>query len=109
MDRTERPRDGRPARAIGLILSAASATANQTPGPALPETSLGQPGTPPKNPPSGSKTTKPAPNAAGPALPAPTATQGTLQPTPAPGAVPQPIRLPIRNRRRPPQFRGSAV
>jgi hypothetical protein len=79
---------------IGLFLSAASATANQTPGPALPETSLGQPGTPPKNPPSGSKTTKPAPNASGPALPAPSPTQGTPQPTPVSGALPQPTPAP---------------
>src|SRR6202453_4149743 len=80
---------------IGLFLSAASATANQTPGPTRPETSLGQPGTRPKNPPSGSKTTKPAANASGPALPAPTATQGTPpQPTPAPGALPQPTPAP---------------
>ncbi len=53
---------------IGLFLSAASAPANQTPGPALPETNLGQPGAPPKNPVAGPKTTKNGPDHTGPSL-----------------------------------------
>ncbi len=78
---------------IGLFLSAASAAANQAPTPAYPEVNLGQPGSPPKNPPAAPK--KPATNPTGPALPAPSATQTTPpQPTPAPGARPQPVPTP---------------